>query len=249
MAAGVVGLYAGLAAVSGHLSMTARGPLLDGLGPAQPYRWVNPPASLASTNQSPSVGTFVVKFTKNGLQGQVFVNGDAQATVIVPNGAFPAHGHDDAVVLTLTPLDPATLGSLPDGRVAFGNAYQMTAAYRPSGAPAPQPAAPIDVVLLYPVTPDLQSATHSVYASIDGKAWSALKGTDAPSVQQAEGKTGQLGYRVVAGVLASTPSTPSAGGTPSNGTSSQTVLLILAASVLLVGIGLLLRSRGGRAGG
>lgn len=249
VAASAVGLYVGLAALSGHLSPTARGPLLDGLGPAQPYRWVNPPASLASTNQAPSVGRFVAKFTKNGLQGQVFVSGDAQATVIVPSGAFPPRANDDAVVLTLTPLDPTTLGSLPQGRVAFGNAYHLTASYRPSGTPAPQPAGAIDLVLLYPVTPDLHSATHAVYASIDGKTWSALKGTDAPSVQQAEGKIEYLGYAVVAGALAPTPSPSSTGQTSGGGTSSRTVLLAFAVSVLLVGIGLLLRSRGGGARG
>jgi hypothetical protein len=249
VAGSVVGLYVGLAAVSGHLSPAARGPLLDGLGPAQPYRWVNPPASLASTNQSPPVGTFVAKFTKNGLQGQVFVSGDAQATVIVPNDAFPPHSHDDAVVLTLTPVDPATLGALPDGRVAFGNAYRLTAAYRPSGAPAPPPAAPIDLVLLYPVTPDLHAATHTVFDSTDGTTWNALKGTDAPSVQQAEGKTGHLGYAAVGGGLAPTPSATSAGGTSSGASSTNTIALAIAASILLVGIGLLLRSRDGGGGG
>ena len=32
--------YAGLAALSGHLSPLARGPLLDGIGPPQDYRCV-----------------------------------------------------------------------------------------------------------------------------------------------------------------------------------------------------------------
>jgi hypothetical protein len=245
VAASTIGLYVGLAALSGHLSPAARGPVLDGLGPLQPYRWVNPPASLAPTNKAPSVGTFVARFVKGGLQGQVFVNGDGQATVIVPKNAFPANGRDIAVVLTLTPVDPATLGPLPDDNVAFGNAYRLTAAYRPSGERAPSPAAPIDLVLLYPVTPDLHAATHAIYGSNDGKTWSALPGTDTPTVQQVEGKIGHLGYAAIGGVLAPVPSVTSTGTSSGGDTSVRTILLAVAASVLLVGIGLLLRTRGG----
>jgi hypothetical protein len=218
---------------------------LDGLGPLQPYRWVNPPASLASTNKAPSVGTFVGRFVRGGLPGQVFVSGDGQATVIVPKNAFPTHGKDIAVVLTLTPVDPATLGSLPDDNVAFGNAYHLTAAYRPSGERAPSPTAPIDLVLLYPVTPDLHAATHAIYGSKDGTTWSALPGTDTPTVQQVEGKIADLGYAEVGGVLAPAPSATSPGAGSGGDTGLRTILLAVAASVFLVGIGLLLRTRGG----
>jgi hypothetical protein len=245
VAVAAVSLYVGLAALSGHLSPTTRGPLLDGLGPAQPYKWVNPPTSLAPTNQPPSVGTFVAKFVGGTLHGRVFVTADGQATVIVPNGAFTPHGDDDAVVLTLTPVDPGTLGALPDGKVAFGNAYRLSAAYRPSGAAAPTLAAPLDLVLLYPVTPNLHSATHSIYASTDGRQWGAVKGTDTASVQQVEGKTQQLGYAVAAGTPAPSPPPTSAGS--GGGGSTPIIVIAVALSVLLVGIGFLLRSRGGSA--
>ena len=46
--------YVGLASWSGALSPLARGPLLDGTGPPQAYRWVNPPPDLAATNIEPS---------------------------------------------------------------------------------------------------------------------------------------------------------------------------------------------------
>src|SRR5205807_9155281 len=52
--AGVVAIYLGLAALSGHLSLFARRPMLDG-GPGviQPYRWVSPPPGLEKTNRRP----------------------------------------------------------------------------------------------------------------------------------------------------------------------------------------------------
>ena len=240
-----MGLYVGLAALSGHLSPTARGPLLDGLGPSQPYRWVNPPGWLASTNQQPAVGTFVAHFKKNGLQGQVFVTGDAQATVIVPGGAFPPHGRDTAVVLMFTPVDPAALGPLPAGGAPFGNAYRIAAAYRPSGAQAPAPSRPIDLILLYPDTTGHRSAVHTISTSADGSTWTTLKGTDTPAVQEAEGKTGSLGYAVVSGRLLATSSPDGSDGATGNGTSPATIVLVIAVCVLLVGVGLLFRSRSG----
>ncbi len=243
-----MGLYAGLAALSGHLSPTARGPLLDGLGPSQPYRWVSPPAWLASTNQQPAVGTFVAHFKKNGLQGQVFVTCDAQATVIVPSGAFPPHERDTAVVLTFTPVDPAALGPLPAGQAPFGNAYRITTAYRPSGAPAPAPSRPIDLILLYPDTTGHRSAVHTVSTSADGSTWTTLKGTDTPVVQETEGKTGSLGYAVVSGQMVATTSPAGPDGATGNGTSPATIVLVIAVCVFLVGTGVLFRGRGGAEG-
>ena len=45
---GIVLLYLAGAAVSGRASILARRPLLDGLAPPTPYRWVNPPPDLAA---------------------------------------------------------------------------------------------------------------------------------------------------------------------------------------------------------
>ena len=50
----------------GHLSSLAKGPLLDGIGPPQPYRWVNPPPDLAATNQPPWSGVFHVPLKVGG---------------------------------------------------------------------------------------------------------------------------------------------------------------------------------------
>ena len=88
----VVALYAGLAAWSGRLSPLARGPLLDGLGPLN-YRWVSPPPELASTNQPPSAGRFVLPLRADGLGSQVVFTSDNQVTVIVDEGSVgPSEG-------------------------------------------------------------------------------------------------------------------------------------------------------------
>jgi hypothetical protein len=83
-----VTVYAVLAALSGHLSPLARGPLLDGIGPPQDYRWVSPPPDLAATNQPPSSGVFPIVLDPNGSRPATPVTSDNQVTVIVPQGAF-----------------------------------------------------------------------------------------------------------------------------------------------------------------
>ena len=61
---GIVTLYLAGAAVSGRASILARRPLLDGLAPPTPYRWVNPPPDLAAGE------TVVRKFlARNGPSG------------------------------------------------------------------------------------------------------------------------------------------------------------------------------------
>ncbi|HXQ57078.1 MAG TPA: hypothetical protein VOA19_14935 [Actinomycetes bacterium] len=51
---GIVVLYLAGAVVSGRASILARRPLLDGLAPPTPYRWVHPPAELAAGNKPPA---------------------------------------------------------------------------------------------------------------------------------------------------------------------------------------------------
>ena len=109
--------YAALAALSGHLSPLARGPLLDGIGPPQAYRWVSPPPDLAATNQPPSVGRVPHRArTPTGRRPPTPVTSDNQVTVIVPQGAFAKKAGQIEVSLTVDPVDPATLGSPGAGR-------------------------------------------------------------------------------------------------------------------------------------
>ena len=240
----VVAAYAGLAAFSGHLSPLARGPLLDGIGPPQAYRWVNPPADLAATNQPPATGEFHIPLDPKGSRPEVFVTSDNQVTIVVPSKAFAKQEGQIEVRLSVDPIDPATLDSPGTEVTVFGNAYQLTAFYRPSGDPASL-ALPMDLILLYPVTTNLHAATHQLLTSPDGTAWQQQEGSDSLAAQQAEGPMPELGYVLVGGKGAASLSASPAGG--GGGSSTTAIALIVAAACLgLVGIGLLLRGRESR---
>lgn len=241
---GILLAYAMLAAWSGRLSPLARGPLLDGLGPPQAYRWVAPPPDLASTNQPPSSLTGVLTLTPKGVKGISFVSSDSQITLIVPEGGIAAHAADTSVRIVATPRDPTTLAPIGGGLVAFGNAYEIHATYLPSKTDVTTLRDPIDVVLIYPVTTNLNASSHELLASADGKRWNPLESNDAPSAQQVEARTPDLGYAVVAGIphAASVSSSSTGAG---RGTSPVTIGLFVAAGVcLLVGLGLVVRGRG-----
>jgi hypothetical protein len=232
--------YAGLAALSGHLSPLARGPLLDGIGPPQDYRWVNPPPDLAANNQPPSSGVFPIALDPNGSRPATPVTSDNQVTVIVPQGAFAKKAGQIEVSLKIEPVDPATLGSPGAGVTIFGNAYRLEATYQPSGDPA-KLVLPVDAVLIYPVTPNLHAAVHQLYTSPDGQTWTAQQGSDSIAQQQAEGPVPELGYVVVAGETSASPVSPSGGSGGSSNTAI--ILIVLAACVGLVGLGLIIRGR------
>ena len=235
-----VAAYAGLAALSGHLSPLARGPLLDGIGPPQPYRWVSPPPDLAEDNQVPSAGVFPVPLGPGGSEAQAFVTSDDQVTVVVPEGAFRKRPGQIEVTLTVEPVDPSTLSSPGDGVAAFGNAYRFSASYAPSGDPATL-ALPLDVTLLYPLTWDPHADLHQIFTSADGTAWVAQEGSDSLAQQQAEGPLPELGYAMAAGERQEVPVDPADDGGSS---SIAIVLIVLAGCIGLVGIGLIVRGRG-----
>lgn len=240
-------VYAALAALSGHLSPLARGPLLDGIGPPQAYRWVDPPPDLASNNQPPSSGVFHVPLDADGSRPEVFVTSDNQVTVVVPKGAFDSEPGQIEVTLKVDPLDPATLKSPGEHLTIFGNAYRLQATYQPSGDEATV-ALPLDVILLYPVTPNLHASVHKLYTSPDGKKWAAQEGSDSLAQQQAEGPMPTLGLVEVAGEPGTSPITPAGGSGGGSGGSSSTaiVLIVLAACVGLIGLGLIVRGRASR---
>ena len=233
--------YVALAGLSGRLSPLARGPLLDGIGPPQPYRWVSPPTDLAATNQPPSSGLFHVPLDANGSRPEVFVTSDNQVTVIVPAGSFDLKAGQIEVKLSVDPIDPATLSAPGEGLAVFGNAYRLGAVYEPSGDAAAL-ATPLDVVLLYPVTTNLHASTHQLYVSTEGTTWDKQEGSDSLAQQQAEGPMPELGYVVVAGKQSASPISPSPSG--SGGTNTTSIaLIVVAVCVGLVGIGLLVRGR------
>lgn len=243
-AAAVMVAYVGLAMCSGALSPLARGPLLDGFGPPQAYRWVSPPPDLASTNVAPSSLSKQLPLTAQGNRGVSLVSSDSQITVVLPDGAITPHAGDTAVRIDLTPGDPAALAPLGDGLEPFGNTYQIAATYLPSGQHVKTLGAKIDVILVYPVTTTLHTTSHELLASKTGKAWKPLESNDVITAQQVEALSADLGYVVVGGVPSANPITSSPGG--SGGGAGNTVaiaLFVVAAVSLLVGVGLVLRGR------
>jgi hypothetical protein len=239
----VVIAYVLLAMVSGRMSPFARGPLLDGLGPAQPYRWVNPPADLAATNVKPSEGVFSLQMGPKGVLGLVLVTSDNQVTIVVDDATIPPHKGDRSVKFLAMPVDASTLSPPPgSGVVTFGNAYRLSASYEPSGTPVTSLAKPIDVILAHPVTKTLKPTALDIYLSPDGSAWTKLDSRDSGVAQQVEAPSvANLGYLQVAGVPAPIPldTVPSSGG-------SNAIAIAIgvgAVCLLLIGIGLLIRSR------
>jgi hypothetical protein len=235
---GAVVLYLAGAALSGRASMLARRPLLDGLAPPMPYRWVKPPPALAANNKPPASLRFEVKLGASGSQLGAFATSDGQVNLVLAEGAVPAMPGQSAVAVSIEPVDPATLGPVPAELVVAGNAYRIQAAYRPSGARVEALGGRSSVGLVYPLlaTPVANPAGHVVLASADGRAWQRLQSTDTPGVHQVSAGLDRTGYVLVA--------VPPGTGTGSRGGGRTRILLFATAgALLLVGAALLLRRR------
>jgi hypothetical protein len=223
---GVVVAFLALTWLSGSWSPLARGPVLDGLGPLAPYRWVSPPPE-AAANQPPLTGTFQLGLDREGSEPDVLVTPDDQVTLILDRGAIgPAPGRR-SVGIVVTPLDPATLGALPGGLSPFGNAIRIDAA----GVAAFD--GQVDVILLYPATNTLHATRHEVLWSADGAAWRPLDTTDTLATQQAQATLDAPGYVVVGAVPVPHPSgsRPQDGG--GTGTTASVAIVVVGAAALL----------------
>lgn len=241
----IVSLYAAGGVLSGHLSPLARRPLLDGIIPPLPYRWVTPPPELADSNLPPASGRSRIPIGPKGSQPVFMATDDAQVTLNAPKGAIPAHPGSEAVVMTIEPVDPASAGSLPGHLTIKGNVYVITATYQPGGDRVRPLDAAIVAIVTYPaLTNDL--GTHTLVVSPDGKRWTQIKTHDQHATKQVNGTLRSLGYLAVA----SAPLSPagSDGVTPSGeGGISLAILAVVIGTVLLVaGVFFLGRDPGGR---
>lgn len=233
--------YVALAWLSGWLSPLARRPILDGLAPVAPYRWVSPPPELAASNQPPASGTFEVPLRPSGSEPAVFITPDNQVTLVIDRNAFPARGEDRVVRLSVTPLDPATLSSLPNRLSAFGNALELRATYEPSGRPVRHMRQPIDVFAVYPVTLELHATTHELLRSDEGATWTSLGSQDSAGLQQVTASVSEFGLLVVAGRLVPNPVVPAP---PQRDIDPVAIALLAGSAVaLIVGLVLVLRGR------
>jgi hypothetical protein len=159
--------------------------LFDGFVPTAPYNWVNPPPQLTSTNKAPQSGEGEVALSEAGSAGLSVATGDAQASIVAPEGAFPPKPGQTSIHVTITPMDPAEVGSPPAGKAFDGNAYEFTAQYQPSGEDAPlQKRA--SILLRYPIhTTVILRRTET--------GWSELKTTIVTGTLQVFAGTTQLG--------------------------------------------------------
>jgi hypothetical protein len=244
----VVALYVAGGVVSGHLSPLARRPLLDGFIPPVPYRWVDPPPELAGSNLPPASGRARIPIGPKGSATAFFATDDAQVTLSIPKGAFPARPGSKAVEVTIEPVDPAPAGSLP-GRLSIkGNVYLVRATSQPTGDRMQRLDTSIVAILTYPsLSNDL--GNHTLVISPDGKRWERIKTHDQHATKQVNGSLRSLGYLAVAsGPLSSagpdgvTP--PSERGIP-----LSILAVVIGAVLLFAGVFILGRGsdpRGGR---
>ena len=162
----IVALYAASAWFSGQLSPLARRPLLDGLAPPTPYRWVDPPPELASTNLAPAPGTFRVELGNRGTLTAVLTTTDAQVTLILPKGSFALAEGERSIEVSIEPLAAAEVDPpLPPLEIE-GNVYLLEATYVPSDEPA-ELAAEARVVLTYPFSTGVHPENTIVHSTED----------------------------------------------------------------------------------
>jgi hypothetical protein len=223
---GIVALYLAGAAVSGRSSILTRRPLLDGLAPPTPYRWVNPPPDLAAGNKPPASTRFTLELAPEGSQLGAFSTGDGQVNLVLSQGAVPPRSGQTGVEVTVDPVDPATLGPVPSGLVGAGNAYRIQAGYQPSGAKVAALGGQSSVGLVYPLltTAVADTGGHQVLSSADGRAWEVLASTDTPGTHQVSARLSRTGY-----VMVGVP--PSAGGSQRD---SRTRILLVGTGVAVV---------------
>jgi hypothetical protein len=239
---GIAVLYLAGAALSGRASPLTRRPLLDGLAPPVPYRWVKPPPDLAASNKPPASLRASVKLTATGSQIGAFATSDGQINLVLSEGAVPARAGQTAVAVSIDPVDPATLAPAPPGLTVAGNAYRIQVAYRPSGARIDTLGGRSSVGLVYPLltTAVASPSGHLVLASADGRGWQQLQSTDTPGTHQVSAGLATTGY-----VMAAVPPAGPGGGGNGRG---RVLLIAGGVAVLLVLAALLARRRLAAAG-
>ncbi|HEU5002791.1 MAG TPA: hypothetical protein VFW71_08440 [Actinomycetota bacterium] len=208
----VAAAYLLVAAATFALHLLPGFPILDdGAGAPPPYQWVHPPPARAGNNVLPQAASMALPISGGSVNTP-----EGQCQVLLEAGSVPAAAGQTGVSITMTPLDPATVGPPPSGLTYDSNAYQIAAAYQPSGEPLPA-SVTATVVLSY------AALATTVYRR-DGAVWTGLSSTPASSDQLFASTTG-LGVFVVAAA----PSAVAGGG-------SATVLGIGGAFLVLVAI-------------
>ena len=94
---------------------------------------------------------------------------------------LPAAQGQTGVVMKIQPLAPATLGALPPGKEASGNAYRVTATFQPSGTPITQFGAAVTITLIYPAVAStgVTPPPRTIMWSKDGTSWQPITTQDS----------------------------------------------------------------------
>jgi hypothetical protein len=187
LAAGLYILSALVVQSSGHPVF----PLFDGFGPPSPYRWVTPPPEARPNNEPPLPGTGEVTL-KGRIQNFFVTTEDGQAALSGTSDMWARPPKQQAVEVTLTPLDGQTLGPPPRGLRFDGNAYDVEASYKPSGDEALLSGDKVQMILRYP-------RRASVVLRWNGTAWRRLTSFVIRPSLQVYAEIQELGTFVAAG--------------------------------------------------
>jgi hypothetical protein len=162
-------LYVVVAVATGSFSGQQVLPVFDGFAGPQAYRWVVPPPGLEKDNKQPAKKAVDLPLGPNGSAPTDVATDDGQAIVGLDTGSVPTAPPATLARLAMSPVDSATLGPLPDGLLAEGNAYRVAIDYQPSG--------PAVATLAKPGTIGLTAAApvDALLFSPDGREWQTVE--------------------------------------------------------------------------
>lgn len=196
--------------------------LYEGMAPLPPYRWVRPPTNLANTNELPRPWSDAIPFRGSASQSNSLATGDLQIIAVFRQNALSPHPGESEVRVTLTPLDPMTVGPPPAGLQFDGNAYRVDAVYAGSRERAAL-REPITVVLRYP------RHAEQILRSDNGTWMMTLPASLVPESMQILTSTDRLGVFVAVGPVGS----PRSGGWPAY--IAAALVLVVAVAAFLLG--------------
>ena len=230
--AAVAALYV-VACVATSMSGRVRvRPLFEGFAPPPPYRWVAPPKRFAANNVKPSTATGQLAVQSGKSAAGAVATDDGQFVANFAAGAVAVTPDAGGIDLKATPVDPATLGPLPAGTFADGNAYRLDVTARPAGTPVASLATPGNVIVSLP------SAGTGVAFSADGRTWQQVTSQPVGGSKMILGVSfDKPGFFIG---LASTDinGTASSGGGGSSAATIAVIALVAFAAVIVGGGGL-----------
>jgi hypothetical protein len=152
-----------------HLSQP---PIFDGLPmPQEPYRYVNPPPELASSNLPPEPGEATFPVMNGQPVGGGVQTGDSQVIVFFGVGTLQVSPSAVSVTVRVEPVKNPP--PPPPGYQIRGNVYRITAAEQPGGAPA--------TAISYHLTMRVPPGPFKELQFYDGTSWHPLKTNRPPN--------------------------------------------------------------------